>query len=621
MKKYLGAPLLLFMLQYTMAQTTLPIPLNIQRAYDKGTRSMNGKPGKNYWQNHASYDIAVNFQPSTRLVSGTEEIKYTNNSPDTLKTVVFKLYPNIYKKGSPRLMNIYGDDVTDGVQIEKILADEETIDAKKYHIDATNMMVKIKPLAPGQTIKFTIGFSYTLNKKSHIRTGEVADGAYFIAYYFPRIAVYDDFDGWNMNPYLGTQEFYNDFCHFKTSITVPGNYIVWATGDLKNAADLFESKYLQRILQAQTGDAVINIIDSNDVKTGGIVKPGNTHTWVFEADNVTDAVFALSNHYVWQSSSLVVDKATGHRTRVDAVFNPIHKDYFNVASDAHKTIEAMSYRFPKWPYPYSHETVFDGLDQMEYPMMVNDNPVEDRAESIELTTHEIFHTMFPFYMGINETKYGWMDEGWATIGEWLISPMIDSSIVDLYGVAPVENTAGNEIDMPIVTLTTQENGTAMFINSYPKPAMGYLFVKDMLGDDLFYKGLHNYFRNWAGKHPIPYDFFFSMNEGSGKNLDWFWKRWFFDDGVPDLAIAKVVEKRNKKQVTIQSKGAKPVPVDITVIYTDGSTQQFHQSIAVWEKGNTISQVNFTSPKKIKLVKLGSSHVPDINKKDNEMEVK
>ncbi|MBS1755230.1 MAG: M1 family metallopeptidase [Ferruginibacter sp.] len=621
MKKYLGAPLLLFMLQYTMAQTTLPIPLNIQRAYDKGTRSMNGKPGKNYWQNHASYDIAVNFQPSTRLVSGTEEIKYTNNSPDTLKTVVFKLYPNIYKKGSPRLMNIHSDDVTDGVQIEKILADEETIDAKKYHIDATNMMVKIKPLAPGQTIKFTIGFSYTLNKKSHIRTGEVADGAYFIAYYFPRIAVYDDIDGWNMNPYLGTQEFYNDFCHFKTSITVPGNYIVWATGDLKNAADLFESKYLQRILQAQTGDAVIIIIDSNDVKTGGIVKPGNTHTWVFEADNVTDAVFALSNHYVWQSSSLVVDKATGRRTRVDAVFNPIHKDYFNVASDAHKTIEAMSYRFPKWPYPYSHETVFDGLDQMEYPMMVNDNPVEDRAESIELTTHEIFHTMFPFYMGINETKYGWMDEGWATIGEWLISPMIDSSIVDLYGVAPVENTAGNEIDMPIVTLTTQENGTAMFINSYPKPAMGYLFVKDMLGDDLFYKGLHNYFRNWAGKHPIPYDFFFSMNEGSGKNLDWFWKRWFFDDGVPDLAIAKVVEKRNKKQVTIQSKGAKPVPVDITVIYTDGSTQQFHQSIAVWEKGNTLSQVNFTSLKKIKLVKLGSSHVPDINKKDNEMEVK
>jgi hypothetical protein len=621
MKNSLFFITMLFLIQTSRAQTTLPIPRNIQKAFDKGTRSMSGTPGKNYWQNHAAYDIAVNFQPSTRLLSGTEEINYINNSPDTLKQIIFKLYPNIYKKGSPRLMNIQSDDLTDGVQIEKILADNEMIESKNYRIDATNMSVRIKPVAPGQSIKFNIGFSYTLNKKSHIRTGEVEDGAYFIAYYFPRIAVYDDIDGWNLNPYLGTQEFYNDFCNFKTSITVPGDYIVWATGDLKNAPELFQSKYLQRIQQAETNDAIINVIDSNDVKNGGIVKPGSNHTWVFEADNVTDAVFALSNHYVWQSSSLVVDKTTGRRTRVDAVFNPKHKDYFHVASDANKTVEAMSFSFPKWPYPYSHETVFDGLDQMEYPMMVNDNPVEDRAESIELTDHEIFHTMFPFYMGINETKYGWMDEGWATIGEWLISPMIDTTLVDLYGISAVENTAGNEIDLPIVTLTTQEYGTSMFINSYPKPAMGYLFVKDMLGDELFYKGLHNYFRNWAGKHPIPTDFFYSMNEGSGKNLNWFWKRWFYDDGVPDLAIAKVVEKGNTKQITIESKGTKPVPVDVTVTYTDGGIQKFHQSIAVWEKGNKISTINFTSTKKIKTIKLGSSHVPDSNKKDNEKEVK
>ncbi|HQW84766.1 MAG TPA: M1 family metallopeptidase [Ferruginibacter sp.] len=621
MKKYYAVLMMIFMMQFSFAQTSLPIPRNIQKAFDKGTRSINGLPGKNYWQNHAAYNIAVNFQPATRIVSGTEEINYSNNSPDTLKIIVFKLYPNIYKKGSPRLMNIQSDDLTEGVKIEKILADNEPIDTKKYRIDATNMTVRIKPLPPGQSIKFDIGFSYTLNKKSHIRTGEVAEGAYFIAYYFPRIAVYDDIDGWNLNPYLGTQEFYNDFCNFKTSITVPGNYLVWATGDLQNTSELFESKYQQRIQLAETNDAIIDVIDSNDVKNGGIVKPANTHTWIFEANNVTDAVFAISNYYVWQSSSLVVDKKTGRRTRVDAVFDPRHKDYFNVASDAHKTVHAMSFSFPQWPFPYNHETVFDGLDQMEYPMMVNDNPVQDRAESIELTTHEIFHTMFPFYMGINETKYGWMDEGWATIGEWLISPMIDSSIVDLYGVAPVENTAGNEIDLPIVTLTTQQNGTSMFINSYPKPAMGYLFVKDMVGDDLFYKGLHNYFSNWAGKHPIPTDFFFSMNEGSGKNLNWFWKSWFFDDGVPDLAIANVVEKGYRKQVTIERKGTKPVPVDLTVTYQDGSIQKFHQSIAVWEKGNKTSIVNFNASKKIKNIKLGSSHVPDINKKDNEKEVK
>ncbi len=617
MKKLFSFIAMSFLLQASQAQTALPIPLNIKKTFDKGTRSMNGKPGKNYWQNGAVYNINVNFDPATRVIKGTVMINYTNNSPDTLKEIVFKLYPNIYKKGASRLMNIKGEDVTDGVVIEKLSANDEQLAANNYRIDATNMSVRIKPLLPKGTVKFSISYNYILNKQSHIRTGQVEDGAYFIAYFFPRIAVYDDIDGWNRNPYLGTQEFYNDFCDFTTSVTVPGDYIVWATGDLTNSAAIFKEKYQQRIQQAETNDGYITIIDSTDIKNERITKNETANTWIFEAKHVTDAVFALSNHYMWQSSSLVVDKTTGRRTRVDAVFNPKHKDYLLVASDAHKTVEAMSFNFPKWPYPYSHETVFDGLDQMEYPMMVNDNPVEDREESIELTDHEIFHTMFPFYMGINETKYGWMDEGWATIGEWLISPMIDTMLIDKYGIAAVEQTAGNEVDMPIMTLTTQEYGTSMFINSYPKPAMGYLFVKDMLGDDLFYKGLHNYFRNWNGRHPMPYDFFYSMNEGCGKNLNWFWKRWFFDDGVPDLAIAKVTEKGNIKQISIESKGTKPVPVDITVVYKDGSTEKIHRSIGVWEKGNTTVQVNFSSAKKIQSVKLGSTYVPDVNKKDNE----
>ncbi|MEP7166178.1 MAG: M1 family metallopeptidase [Ferruginibacter sp.] len=583
MKKITGLICTIFLLHDLPAQTTLPVPLNIKAAFDKGTRSADGKPGKNYWQNNAVYNIDVNFDPATRLVKGTVMINYTNNSPDTLNEIVFKLYPNIYKKGSSRLVNIKGEDVTEGMAIYKLSANEEVLPEKDYRIDATNMSVAIKPLFPTKAIKFNINYSYSLNKQSHIRTGEIEPGAYFIAYFFPRITVYDDIDGWNISPYLGTQEFYNDFCDFTTSITVPADYTVWATGDLKNGTAVFNEKYFQRIQQAETTDRYITIIDSTDIKNERITKNEGSNTWVFEAKHVTDAVFALSNHYMWQSSSLVVDKVSGRRTRVDAVFNPRHKDYFLVATDAHKTVEAMSYRFPKWPYPYSHETIFDGLDQMEYPMMVNDNPLEERSESIELTDHEIFHTMFPFYMGINETKYGWMDEGWATIGEWLISPMIDTTIVDKYGVARYEAAAGNEIDLPIVTLTTQEVGTSMFINSYPKPAMGYLYVKDMLGDDLFYKGLHNYIRNWNGKHPMPYDFFNSMNEGCGKDLDWFWKRWFFDAGVPDLAIAKVLEKGKLKQITILSKGTKPVPVDITIVYNDESIEKIHRSIAVWEK--------------------------------------
>jgi len=252
---------------------------------------------------------------------------------------------------------------------------------------------------------------------------------------------------------------------------------------------------------------------------------------------------------------------------------------------------------------------------MEYPMMVNDNPVKDHAESVELTDHEIFHSMFPFYMGINETKYAWMDEGWATIGEWLISPMIDSAISDDYGVEAVSQTAGKETDLPVMTLST-EISRAYFTNSYPKPAMGYLFVKDMLGDDVFYKGLHYYIEQWHGKHPAPLDFFNCMNTGSGKNLNWFWKKWFYDDGIPDLGIQKVLETGNQKQIIIESIGTKPVPVDVTVNFADGSTKQFHQSIAVWEKGDKTTTIKFTDSKKISKVVLGSIHTPDSNNKNN-----
>ncbi|HMQ91339.1 MAG TPA: M1 family aminopeptidase, partial [Flavilitoribacter sp.] len=238
------------------------------------------------------------------------------------------------------------------------------------------------------------------------------------------------------------------------------------------------------------------------------------------------------------------------------------------------------------------------------------------AESIELTDHEIFHTMFPFYMGINETKYGWMDEGWATIGEWLISPMIDPSLVDEYGMGGYNAAAGTEADLPIVTLTTEQNGMSMFINSYPKPGLGYLYVKDLLGDEVFFKGLHHYIRTWNGKHPIPYDFFYCMNEGSGVNLDWFWKAWFFDDGVPDLAIEKVTDNGSMKSVLIRKKGSKPVPVDLTIVFEDDSESKMHRSVAVWEKGGESVEIQVRTPKKIREVRLGSTYTADVDKADN-----
>jgi hypothetical protein len=601
------------------AQTTLPIPVNLQATYTKGTRTQNGAPGKNYWQNKADYFIKVNFNPKSRDLTGTVSIDYVNNSPDTLTKMEFKLYPNLFKKGSVRNMPVADSDITDGVKIQRLSINQQDRDTSQWSIIGTNMTVKVIPILPRQKVHFEIDYSYTLNKGSHIRTGQVDTGAFFVAYFFPRIAVYDDIDGWNENHYRGTEEFYNDFSHFDTEITVPHNYQVWATGNLKNTNAVYNEQIAQRISDAGFSDKVTDIITPDDLKAGNITK-GNT--WKFEADSVTDFVFAVSDHYLWKASSLVVDPKTGRRTRVDAVFNPAHKGYYDVIDYARKTVDAMSYKFVKWPYPYPHETVFDGLDQMEYPMMVNDAPYNKEEDDIELTDHEIYHSMFPFYMGINETKYAWMDEGWATLGEWVISPMIDSKIIDLYAIASYETNAGKEDDVPIMTLSPQLSSTASYLtDSYPKPALGYLYVRDMLGDELFTKAMHYYISQWHGKHPMPYDFFNCINTGSGVNLNWFWKSWFFDNGVPDLAIAKVSIIKKQYIVAVSNLGSKPIPIDLILYYKDGSTRPVHQSIAAWKNGNKTFNVSFTSDKKVQQIVLGTGYDADVNKANNVWEKK
>ena len=604
----------------SFAQQELPMTANFQNAYNKQTRSLNGSPGPKYWQNKADYDLKVNFDPATRLVKGTVKVVYKNSSPDTLNELWFKLYPNLYKAGSaPK--SIKKEDIGEGVKITSFMADKKMKDTASLITDGTNMHTAIAPLLPGKSITLNIEYYYTLNKGSHTRTGQVDSGSAFIAYFFPRIAVYDDIDGWNKYPYRGSEEFYNDFCNFKAAITVPENFVVWATGDLQNAKSVFNKTIAKRLKNAEKNDAVVYVIDSTDLAKGGITKQNNFNTWRYEAKDVTDLVFALSDHYLWQSTSLVVDPKTGRRTRVDAAYNPIHKDYYEVIDFARKTVESMSYRFPAWPYPYNHETVFDGLDQMEYPMMVNDNPTEKREDGITLTDHEIFHTMFPFYMGINETKYGWMDEGWATIGEWLISPMIDSSIKDDYGIAATAKTSGEKADQPIMTLTTDLTGPSGFTDSYPKPAFGYLFVKDYLGDSLFTVALHHYIEQWHGRHPMPYDFFYSMNEGSGKNMNWFWKRWFFEGGAVDLAIADVKKTATGYSITVENKSNKPLPVDLLITYTDGSQERTHYSIQAWQLENKTINMDVTTAKTIKDVKLGAFYTPDKNEKNNIFEVK
>ena len=192
----------------------------------------------------------------------------------------------------------------------------------------------------------------------------------------------------------------------------------------------------------------------------------------------------------------------------------------------------------------------------------------------------------------------------------------DSTIADDYGMKRYDDAAGNEEDLPITTISTQLTGAAFFLNSYVKPGLGYLYVKDYLGDELFTKALHFYISQWQGKHPMPFDFFNCMNNGSGKNLNWFWKKWFFDSGYPNLSISSVKKTEKKYNITIENKGSKPVPIDLTITLSDSTILKEHRSIAVWEKGNKATTISFTNKAKITKVVLGSLYIADVEKTDN-----
>ncbi|MDQ2771187.1 MAG: peptidase, partial [Bacteroidota bacterium] len=326
------------------AQPALPIARNLHAAYARGTRAATGAPGPHYWQNTAVYDIDVEYNPSSRRLSGTVDVVYQNNSPDTLRQIWFKLYPNLYQEGAPRVNRIAPEDIGEGVQIQEMALNGQRLDVRQLTVDATNLVVPLgAPLLPRQSLKVAITYAYTLNQGSHNRTGEVEPGAAFVAYFFPRIAVYDDLDGWNRWPYTGVAEFYNDFCTFKASITVPRNYVVWATGDLVNPGEVLGKKYIDRLHRAEQSEGVTTIIDSTDVRRRDVTNSDAQNAWRFEARDVPDFVFATADHYVWQASSPVVDPKTQRRTRVDAVYSPQHRDYKDVMDIARRTVLAMSY--------------------------------------------------------------------------------------------------------------------------------------------------------------------------------------------------------------------------------------------------------------------------------------
>jgi len=621
MKKLLSIALLIGLGGYAASAQELYMPRNIKAAYAKGTRSLSGKPGPNYWQNHGKYNMDIKVDAETKVVSGEEQILYSNNSTDTLRNLAIRFVNNLHKPTSPRGGAVSPDFLSSGLNISAFSVDGETyaVDSKDWGT-VGNVKLK-KPLLPKSKITVKITWDYPLSKESG-REGQIDPNSFFVAYSYPRISVFDDYNGWDRIPHTDRAEFYNDFNDYEFSIKAPKNYVVYATGDFLNPDEVLQPEISARLKKSYNGDEVIHIATGQEMKDGKVTAQKDWNTWKFAVNHITDVTFALSNHYVWDGASVIVDKKTNRRASAQAAYNPTTgTDFANSVKYNLNALDWFSNNWPGIPYPYVKTIAFQGFADMEYPMMVNDSQFGDPVFAQLVQDHEVAHTYFPFYMGINETRYAYMDEGWATTFEYLIGiaehgKEAADKFYKNFRVDKYINDKSTEEDQPVISMSDQVSGTGYGNNSYGKASLSYLALKDMLGDELFKKALHTYMSNWNGKHPIPWDYFNSMNAGSGQNLNWFFQNWFFTNNYLDLAITKVSTAAGKASLIVKNVGGFAIPFDVVVTYTDGKTDTIHKTPAVWKANQKEVNVTFNAGKKIKSVSLDNGIYMDATPADN-----
>ena len=599
---------------------SLYVPRNIQEAYKKGTRSSDGRPGKNYWQNAGRYDITVSTTPPERTIRGREEISYINNSPDTLKNIVFRLVLNVHRPGATRMGSVDSTYLTSGLHIDAFSENGTTKNWRAQRNPRTVQGFSLsKPLLPHDSVKFNIDWHYEISLQSN-REGMIDSTSFFLAYFYPRVSVYDDYNGWDTNEFTDQQEFYNDFNDYTLTVNVPANYIVWATGDLLNPSEVLQPSVSQKLQQSYGSDSVFHLVTATELSAKTITAQQPLNSWKWKANHISDVTIGLSNHYLWDASSVLVEP--GRRVSTQAAYKASASDFKLSVQNANYALDWYSKNWPGVPYPFPKMSVFQGFADMEYPMMVNDASTGSPVFSRLVQDHEIAHSYFPFYMGINESRYAFMDEGWATTLELLIGIAENGkekaeSFYKQFRVNGWIRDKSTEEDIPIITPANVLNGAGYGNNAYGKPSLGYLAMKDLLGDELFRKCLHEYMSRWHGKHPIPWDFFFTLNDASGRKLNWFWNNWYFTNYYIDLAIQHVSKTDAGYQLTIVNIGGFAAPFDVQVKYQDGTSERMHETPAFWQADQKTGMVNIKTNKPVQSIVLDGGIFMDADESNNE----
>jgi hypothetical protein len=572
-------------------------------------RSGSGAPGPRYWQNRADYKIDATLNEKEGTLTGEVEITYKNNSPEALEFIWLQLDQNAFNdrsrsgKTTPIKGGRYGNSGFEGGNLIKSVyvqqAKEKQVEAN-YIISDTRMQIRLPNAvkANGDVIKIKIEYTFKIPEYGSDRMGTLAanDGlVYEMAQWYPRVAVFDDIEGWNILPYLGAGEFYLNYGDFEYNITVPWDHIVVGSGELLNPNEVLTADQRKRLAEAAKSDNTVMIRTAEEVSSPkSRPKQSGNLTWRFKCNLARDVAWSTSRAFVWDAAR--INLPNGKTALAQSVYpaeNGGQEAWGRSTEYVKGSIEFYSNYVHEYTYPVA-TNVAGVVGGMEYPGIIFCSSKSKKDELWDVTDHEFGHNWFPMIVGSNERKYAWMDEGFNTFINFLSTDYFNNGeyrntqLNDLHRLAP--NIFRPDAD-PIMTIPDVVQGANLGWEAYYKPAMGLKILREqVLGKDRFDYAFKTYVKRWAFKHPTPYDFFRTMEDAAGEDLGWFWKGWFFENYQLDQSVKEVsyVEQNPQKgsYITIENLNRMAMPAKIDLEEINGKKIRVELPVEIWQRGGT-----------------------------------
>jgi len=602
------------------------------------TRSANGQPGVNYWQNRADYIIHATLNEATddTTITGDVTVNYTNNSPDNLDYLWMQLDQNLFRPDSRgAAVTPYTGDRFDvkgfsrgGYRIKSVSV---TYKGQTYNVDPVitdaRMQLRLRNPMTGKGDKITVKVEYSFSIPFYgaDRMGRrlFKDGfVYELAEWYPRMCVYDDVEGWNTLPYMGLGEFYCEYGDFDYYVTTPANMTVVGSGDLQNAAQVLTPTQISRLAHARTSDTTEMIIKPEEINLAATHPFKGMLTWHFKMLNSRDVAWAASKAFIWDAAK--VNFPSGRKGIAMSAY-PVEsagKDSWGRSTEYLKnSMEIYSKAF--YEYPWNSATSVSGVALgMEYPGIVFCLANLKNGDLWGDVTHEIGHNWFPMIVGSNERKYMWQDEGFNTyINDYAANIFNHGEYRDTVARSAQRVLRGYKNSHDPLMTAPEAIGLNDYGQYYDKTALGLHMLRNVvLGPDRFDYAFHEYIKHWALKHPLPYDFFRAMNDAAGEDLNWFFKPWFFTTWKLDQAVQSVKYVKdtvaNGALITIVNKEKMAMPVDLKITQENGTTEILHLPVNVWQR-NSIWTFKYPSTSRITSIVIDPNKLlPDIDLSNN-----